>query len=170
MNIKDLNNSNGHAASLGSGVDHREPETPTLPGFFPYDTSTLSFGLSGGNPISLRIIRAVEWATGKITLLRIVNEFEKSQRAYQSTFWAKILEILDITITTTDEEIAQIPATGPVVVVANHPFGFIDGLILTNLVSRVRPDLKILTRAFLPLSLKSRPTWFPLPFRTTRAR
>jgi len=40
---------------------------------------------------------------------------------------------------------ARIPATGPVVVVANHPYGMLDGAMLTVLLTRVRPDVKVLT-------------------------
>jgi putative hemolysin len=44
---------------------------------------------------------------------------------------------------------ARIPATGRVVVVANHPCGVLDGAILTVLLTRVRPDVKVLTNFLL---------------------
>jgi len=44
---------------------------------------------------------------------------------------------------------ARIPAAGPVVVVANHPYGVLDGAILTVLLTRVRPDVKVLTNFLL---------------------
>lgn len=44
---------------------------------------------------------------------------------------------------------ARVPATGPVVAVANHPFGMLDGAILTVLLRRVRPDVRVLTNFLL---------------------
>lgn len=42
-----------------------------------------------------------------------------------------------------------IPKTGPLVVVANHPFGGIEGLILCDVLRRVRPDVKLLANYML---------------------
>jgi putative hemolysin len=44
---------------------------------------------------------------------------------------------------------SRIPSSGPVVVVANHPYGMLDGAILTALLTRVRPDVRILTNFLL---------------------
>lgn len=150
--------------AAGQKDSFAEHETRHIPGFEPYDTSTLSFGLSGSSPVRSWIIRSVEWFTGKIKLLKIIREFDRTGRRCEGTFWAKILELLEIEILTSELEIAQIPATGPVVVVSNHPFGFVDGLVLTNLVSRVRPDLKILTRAFFATLPEIEDSMVPVAF------
>jgi putative hemolysin len=46
-------------------------------------------------------------------------------------------------------DIERIPAKGPLVAVANHPFGVLDGAALAVLLSRVRSDVKILTNSLL---------------------
>src|SRR4051812_4392285 len=64
-------------------------------------------------------------------------------------FIAKCLEYLRIGCRVSDEDLSRIPKTGPVVVVANHPFGAIDGLLLSWVLGRVRPDFKFLANYLL---------------------
>ncbi len=46
-------------------------------------------------------------------------------------------------------DLERIPIKGPLVAVANHPFGVLDGAALAVLLSRVRSDVKILTNSLL---------------------
>ena len=46
-------------------------------------------------------------------------------------------------------DLERIPVKGPLVAVANHPFGVLDGVALAVLLSRVRRDVKILTNSLL---------------------
>jgi len=46
-------------------------------------------------------------------------------------------------------DLERIPTKGPLVAIANHPFGVLDGAALAVLLSRVRPDVKILTNSLL---------------------
>ena len=39
----------------------------------------------------------------------------------------------------------EIPRTGPVLIVANHPLGGLEGVAISKVISDVRPDLKVLT-------------------------
>jgi putative hemolysin len=55
-----------------------------------------------------------------------------------------ILSVLNIEYDLSDEDAAKIPASGPVVVVANHPFGAMDAVILGDILSSVRPDARLL--------------------------
>jgi putative hemolysin len=65
---------------------------------------------------------------------------------------------------------ARIPAAGPVVVVANHPFGVLDGAILTVLLTRARPDVKVMTNSVLgDVPELSRHCIFVDPFQTDRS-
>jgi len=65
---------------------------------------------------------------------------------------------------------ARIPTTGPVVVVANHPFGMLDGAVLAVLLTRVRPDVKVMTNYLLrDVPELVRHCIFVNPFRIDRA-
>jgi putative hemolysin len=44
----------------------------------------------------------------------------------------------------TEEDIKKIPVVGPLIVIANHPFGGLDGIILSSILTRIRQDVKIL--------------------------
>ena len=54
---------------------------------------------------------------------------------------------IDLQIDPADQ--ARIPSTGATVVIANHRYGVLDGAILTALLTRVRPDVKLLTNSLL---------------------
>jgi putative hemolysin len=64
-------------------------------------------------------------------------------------FSARALSALHVTADVSAAAIARIPATGPLVVVANHPFGALDGLLLLDVLARVRDDVKLLGNQWL---------------------
>ena len=115
----------------------------------PYKGRNLSYAGTFTNPFKANVIRVVEWLTGKLTLLKLVRKFEAAGQVKSTDFWRRAIVLLQIDLKTPAEQIANIPATGPVVIVANHPHGLVDGMILADLVSRVRQYYKILTRSLL---------------------
>lgn len=73
----------------------------------------------------------------------------KSRPNDNRDFPDKVLDALHIRVRVLDDNLARIPTTGPVVVVANHPFGAIEGLVLYSILRRVRPDVKLLANYLL---------------------
>ncbi|KZR30566.1 lysophospholipid acyltransferase family protein [Enterobacter genomosp. S] len=61
----------------------------------------------------------------------------------------QVLEHLDILCTVSARDLEQIPEHGPLIVIANHPTGTLDGLALLYAVSRVRRDVKVVTNRML---------------------
>ncbi|WP_248298183.1 lysophospholipid acyltransferase family protein [Tabrizicola sp. YIM 78059] len=129
-----------------------------------YDMRRLSYAGTFKNPVKANTIRTIEWLTAKVQLLRLIRQFEKSGAPFGPPFWPKAIRHMGIRIDTPAEEIARIPRTGPLVVVSNHPSGLVDGMVLAEMVNRVRSDFKILTRSLLTGIPEVEEFMIPVPF------
>ncbi len=139
-------------------------EDKTEPASKPYRMRRLSYAGTFRNPVKANAIRTIEWLSGKITLIRLIRQFEKSGAPTGQPFWPKALKQMGIEVLTPPEEIANIPATGPLVVVSNHPHGLVDGMVLAEIIGRVRTDYKILTRSLLTGVPEIEQFLIPVPF------
>lgn len=137
---------------------------PLPPDYVPYDKRRLSYATTFDNRRQAAAIKTMEWLTGKLTLLRLIRKFERSGVPEGQAFWAKALATMGIALTTPDDQVARIPREGPLVVVANHPHGLVDGMVLAELIGRVRQDYKILTRSLLAGVDEVRRFMIPVPF------
>ncbi len=113
------------------------------------------------------LIRAIERATGQPRLKRMYLHHRAHPRD-DETFWDAAIRYLSLTVQVNPPGLEAFPRTGPVVVVANHPFGVLDGIVLSYLVSGVRPDFKILTNSVLYRAPELRPYLLPIDFAETR--
>ncbi len=80
---------------------------------------------------------------------RVRDLYRRVQRSPDGFHLENLLAEMRIGLRVDPADQQRIPATGPVVVVANHPYGMLDGALLTVLLARVRPDVKVLTNLLL---------------------
>ena len=80
---------------------------------------------------------------------RIRDLYQRAQQPVNRSLLDNVLTEMRVEYKIADTDLARIPATGPVIVTANHPFGILDGVVVGALLSRVREDVKILTNFLL---------------------
>ncbi len=83
------------------------------------------------------------------TLNAIYRDMDPTRRKHD--FVAYALDRLGVSLRLEGAGLAAIPSSGPLVVVANHPFGAVEGLILTHLLRLVRPDVRIMANHMLQM-------------------
>lgn len=64
-------------------------------------------------------------------------------------FLGRFLEAMNVHPQVSASDLLQVPKEGPVVAVANHPFGLIEGALLGSLLATVRPDVKVMANHLL---------------------
>ena len=82
-------------------------------------------------------------------LAKVRDLYRRVQQAPAGFRLENLLSEMRVSLRVDAGDQERIPARGPVVVVANHPYGVLDGAILTVLLTRVRPDVKVLTNSLL---------------------
>lgn len=59
-------------------------------------------------------------------------------------FIESVFDQLELNYQIDESQLNRIPKSGPFITISNHPFGAVDGLLLIYLISKVRPDFKVL--------------------------
>lgn len=80
---------------------------------------------------------------------RLYRDLTTPSEHDDAPFEERVARRLDVSMVCSPEDLGHIPATGPVVIAANHPHGVLDGLVLAAAVRRVRPDVRLLVNYLL---------------------
>ncbi len=105
-------------------------------------------------------------AVARVLRLKKLNAIYRHVKAQEAAnhdtrpFADQALDALHTSVALPIDHLDRIPKTGPLVVVANHPFGGVEGLALMSLLMRVRPDVKLLVNQILGMIPDLRPNIF----------
>jgi putative hemolysin len=127
------------------------------------DKYLFSYATASDPPIKRGLIRLVEKATGQPKLKRMYVHNQRFPRSGE-TFWQAAVRSLEIDVRHDTHALASVPKTGPVVFVANHPYGVLDGIVMAWLVSKVRSDFVVLTHIVLTRAPEAAPFILPVDF------
>jgi putative hemolysin len=110
-------------------------------------------------PVSLPepVLRTLQRAVRSSQWQRVYDE-ARSRRGTE--FCEALLGSLNVECRVSSADLARIPATGPVVIVSNHPTGLLDGIALGAELPRIRKDIRFLANAVL----ESVPELVPISF------
>ncbi|MEM8788851.1 MAG: lysophospholipid acyltransferase family protein [Pseudomonadota bacterium] len=122
----------------------------------------ISYAHSAQTKAGRGVIRSIENLTGRMKLIRMAEGYEREVDAGRD-FWEVMVERYGLGLDIRGGSLDKIPRSGPVVVISNHPYGILDGLMMGYILSKVRGDFRILAngvfrkakdlnRAILPIS------------------
>ena len=127
---------------------------------------TFSYASADDPRLKRFVIRLIERMSGQPYLKSLYEDF-RNNPVPGETFWDSAIRRLELKLMIDQGKLDQWPKTGPLVVVSNHPFGVLDGVVICHLVSRVRKDFLVLTNSVLYRAEEIRPFLLPVDFAET---
>ncbi len=89
--------------------------------------------------------KALAWLLYQWAELPEINRiYTKVEHLEGSEFFGTLLQTLGLSYELHEEDLKRIPEKGAFIIVANHPLGTLDGILLMKIISQVRPDFKIM--------------------------
>ncbi|MCG8356378.1 MAG: lysophospholipid acyltransferase family protein [Kiloniellales bacterium] len=120
------------------------------------------------DPLLRRLaIHSIEKVTGQPRLARLYREY-RLQGGPEASFWEAAVRRLRLSVRYDETRFRAIPKEGPLVVVANHPYGVLDGIVISYLTSKVRREFKVLAHSVLYRAPEIRPFLLPIDFTETK--
>lgn len=124
---------------------------------------------SPDDPLHKRMfIRSIETLTGQRKLARVYDTvLQRIPEAESHALWPAALRELQINVDYDQAQLNKIPKDGPLIMIANHPYGVLDGLIICHLAAQLRTDFKILIHRSLCMEQRIERYLLPIDFNET---
>ncbi|MGV6848501.1 MAG: lysophospholipid acyltransferase family protein [Marinibacterium sp.] len=113
------------------------------------------------------MIRLLENTTGRLRLIKRAEGYEDDV-ARGRDFWAVMVERYGLSLDVIGGSLDAIPRDGPLILIANHPYGILDGLMMGHILSQVRGDFRILAHQVFRKSDDLNRIILPISFDETR--
>jgi len=118
------------------------------------------------HPLPKRIfIRSIEKLTGQRKLANVYDTvLQRIPETESHAIWPAALNELAITVDYDAAQLRKVPTDGPLVLIANHPYGVLDGLIICHLAAQLRTNFKILIHRALCIEERIERYLLPVDF------
>lgn len=103
----------------------------------------ISYAHSAGSAPGRTMIRLLENTTGRLRLIKRADGYAQ-EVANGRSFWSVMADRYGLTLDVTGGSLAHIPKDKPVILIANHPYGILDGLMMGHILAQTRGDFRIL--------------------------
>ncbi|MEO0991825.1 MAG: lysophospholipid acyltransferase family protein [Pseudomonadota bacterium] len=103
----------------------------------------ISYASSAETKSGRALIRVMENVTGRLRLIKRADGYEV-EVAKGADFWQVMVDRYGLSLNVTAGALANIPKEGPLILIANHPYGILDGLMMGHILSKSRGDFRIL--------------------------
>ncbi len=131
------------------------------------ETIRFSYSTATQPHVQRAFIRTVEFLGGQRRLKRLYERRNSVLRPGE-TFFDAAVRLLALDVHVDDDALRALPKTGPIVFIANHPYGVLDGIVLTWLALKARPDVKVLANGVLTTVPEAKDFLLPVDFTGTR--
>ena len=92
------------------------------------------------------VVRLLENTTGRLRLIKRAKGYE-DEVALGRDFWQVMVDRYGLSLDIVGGALSNIPSEGPVILIANHPYGILDGLMMGHILSQARGDFRILANS-----------------------
>ncbi|MBC6407890.1 MAG: lysophospholipid acyltransferase family protein [Rhodobacteraceae bacterium] len=130
-------------------------------------TRDISYAHSAETKGGHAMIRLMENTTGRIRLIKRADGYEREVAAGRD-FWAVMVERYGLTLDVVGGSLRNIPKDGPLILIANHPYGILDGLMMGHILSEVRGDFRILAHRVFRKAEELNRIILPISFDATK--
>ncbi|EBA18000.1 acyltransferase domain protein [Roseobacter sp. SK209-2-6] len=127
----------------------------------------ISYAHSASNPAGRALIRLLENSTGRLGLIERAAGYER-EVAEGACFWTVMARRFGLSLEVTGGNLKSIPPKGPVIVIANHPYGILDGLMMGQLLAQTRGEFRILAHQIFRRAKDLEQVILPVSFDATR--